>query len=320
MKNKKIGIVLVLLCICIIWSVYAVTISVQNRSDTDVSDREQDICSGQDESATDADCSIQDLATVPQCIWGTWVVTAELHGQFGWGECCNVPQGITIEFSPTGFSFQGEYKEVAGYSCSIIAIADTNEYYRETGKFGELGMEGDYYLLFSLNWDDWKEEIGYGWEYILISGTEMVIPEARSGMYRMEKIGEYDGPNDKTDHIRMSPYRSMCYGIWEITEQLGESCQSVKIGDELDMREDTGYIVSCRIVDRSEERVDRAAEWLGLGDGNKYMVICYFKEDYFWDYMIMKDGMTAVLVKGEYMYQIIRISDPEEDCIYDEIG
>ena len=68
MMNRKIVIVLGL-CICIIWSVYAVTISVQNESDTDVSDRGQDICAGQDESVTDADYNIQDLATVPQCIW-----------------------------------------------------------------------------------------------------------------------------------------------------------------------------------------------------------------------------------------------------------
>lgn len=319
MMNRKIVIVLGL-CICIIWSVYAVTISVQNESDTDVSDRGQDICAGQDESVTDADYNIQDLATVPQCIWGTWVMTAELHGQSGWGECRNVPQGMTVEFSPTGFSFQNEYKEVSGYSCSLIAIADINEYYRETGKFCELGMEGDYYLMFSPDWDDWKEEIGHGWEYILISGTELVIPEARNGMYRMKKIEEYDEPNDKSDHIRISPYRSMCYGIWEITEQLGESCQDVKIGDELDMREDKGYVVSCRIVDRSEECVEWAAEWIGLSDGNKYLIICYFSEEYFGDYMVIKDGMTAVIVKEGCMYQIKRISDPEKDCIYYELG
>ena len=63
MMNRKIVIVLGL-CICIIWSVYAVTISVQNESDTDVSDRGQDICAGQDESVTDADYNIQDLGNM----------------------------------------------------------------------------------------------------------------------------------------------------------------------------------------------------------------------------------------------------------------
>lgn len=321
MKNKRIITVLVL-CICTIWSIYAVTILVQNGSDTDVPDRGRDICAGQDgdESADDDDYSMQDLATVPQCIWGTWVVTAELHGQSGWDECRNVPQGMTVKFSPTGFSFQDEYKEVSGYSCSLIAIADTHEYYREVGQFRELGMEGDYYVKFYPEWDDWKEKIGYGWEYILISGTELVIPEARSGMYRMEKIEEYDGSNDKSGHIRISPYRSMCYGTWEITEQLGESCQTVKIGDELNMQEDKGYVVLCRIVDRKEECVERAAEWIGLSDENKYLIICYFSEEYFWDYMVIKDGMTAVIVKEGCMYQIKRISDPEKDCIYYELG
>ena len=30
--------------------------------------------------------------------------------------------------------------------------------------------------------------------------------------------------------------------------------------------------------------------------------------------------MTAVLVKGEYIYQVNRVSDPEKDCIYEEFG
>lgn len=112
--NKKIITVLVL-CICVIWSLYAVTISVQNGSDTNGSDTGRDICAGQDESAIDDDYSMQDLVAVPQCIWGTWVVTAELHGQYGWGECHKVPQGMTVKFSPTGFTFQNKYKEVSGY-------------------------------------------------------------------------------------------------------------------------------------------------------------------------------------------------------------
>lgn len=319
MKNKKIITVLVL-CICTIWSVYVVTISVQNGSDTDVSDRGRDICIEQDESANDDDYSMQDLATVPQCIWGTWVVTAELHGQYGWGECRNVPQGMTVKFTPTGYTFQNEYKEVSGYSGSLIAIADRDGYYREAGRFRELGMEGDYYFMFYPEWDDWKEGIGYGWEYILISGTELIIPEARNGMYKMEKIEGYAEPDDKADHIRINPYHSMCYGTWEITERLGESCQDVKIGDKLDIQEDKGCVVSCRIMDRKEECVGKVAEWIGLRDGNKYLVSCSFSEDYFWDYMIMKDGMAAVLVKGGCIYQIKRISDPEKDCIYYELG
>ena len=38
------------------------------------------------------------------------------------------------------------------------------------------------------------------------------------------------------------------------------------------------------------------------------------------EYMIIKDGMTAVLVKGEYIYHVKRVSDPEKDCIYEEFG
>lgn len=34
--------------------------------------------------------------------------------------------------------------------------------------------------------------------------------------------------------------------------------------------------------------------------------------------MIIIDGMTAVVIKGENIYQIKRISDPKKDSIYDE--
>ena len=291
---------------------------LNNGFDINIYDRKTDISDEQYEAAQDIDY-IQDLEVVPQCFWGTWVMTEELHGQNGWGECRNVPKGLTVKFTPAGFSFQNDYKEVLRYSCSLIAIADINEYYREAGQFHELGMEGDYYLIFSPEWDDWKDEIGWGWEYILISETELIIPEARNGMYKMEKVEGYTVTEEEADNLRISPYRSMCYGTWEVTEQLGELCEYVSIGDKLDMQKDKGYFVSCRILNRREECVEKAAEWIGLGDGNNYLVCCYFSEDYFWDYMIIKDGMTAVLVKGECLYQVKRISDSEKDCIYYEL-
>ncbi len=86
MKNKKIGIVLVL-CICIIWSLYAVTIPIQSGFDITVFDGSTDINDGQDEYANDINYTIQDFNRISQCFWGTWMMTEELHGQDGWKEC-----------------------------------------------------------------------------------------------------------------------------------------------------------------------------------------------------------------------------------------
>lgn len=46
------------------------------------------------------------------------------------------------------------------------------------------------------------------------------------------------------------------------------------------MQEDKGYVVLCRIVDRKEECVEKAAKRIRLGERNKYLIRCYFSEDY----------------------------------------
>ena len=268
----------------------------------------------------DTNLNIQDLDMIPQCFWGTWVMTAELHGQYGWGECRNEFQGLSVKFAPTGFTFQNEYSEVSAYSCSIIAIADIDGYYREAGQFRELGLVGDYYLKFYPKWDNYEDEIGWLWEYILVSETELVIPDARSGMYRMEKVEGYTETEDESDYLEIFPYQSICYGIWEVTEELEEPCQFVDIGYKLGTFGKPGSFDYCRVLDRNEKTVDEIAELIGLSDGNEYLIYCKFSADYFWDYMIIKDGMTAILVKGECLYQVKRISNPEKDGIYEELG
>lgn len=35
--------------------------------------------------------------------------------------------------------------------------------------------------------------------------------------------------------------------------------------------------------------------------------------------MLIQDGMNAIIVKGDYWYQVHRISDPEKDGIYNEL-
>ena len=56
-------------------------------------------------------------------------------------------------------------------------------------------------------------------------------------------------------------------------------------------------------------------EW----DNNNYLIYCRFAENHFWEYMLIQDGMNAIIVKGDYWYQVHRISDPEKDGIYNEL-
>ena len=43
---------------------------------------------------------------LPQCFWGTWVMTEQWHGEYGWDEYCRELRGLPLKFTPTGFSFQ----------------------------------------------------------------------------------------------------------------------------------------------------------------------------------------------------------------------
>ena len=63
-------------------------------------------------------------------------------------------------------------------------------------------------MKLSPKWDNWEDGVGRLWEYILVSETELVIPDARSGMYRMEKVEGYTETEDESDYLEIIPYRS----------------------------------------------------------------------------------------------------------------
>lgn len=46
-------------------------------------------------------------------------------------------------------------------------------------------------------------------------------------------------------------------------------------------------------------------------EGDELIVFFEISEDYDWDFMIVKDGMTAVVMKGENLYWVERKSDPD---------
>ena len=73
-------------------------------------------------------------------------------------------------------------------------------------------------------------------------------------------------------------------------------------------------IISGRVLYRAEKT--REIEIVG---DNTYVGCFEFSEEYYWDEMIMKDGMTAILVKGNDLYWAERKSDPVEDGIYHEL-
>ena len=63
------------------------------------------------------------------------------------------------------------------------------------------------------------------------------------------------------------------------------------------------------------EKISDLAELMDTG--NNAYICCYkFSRNYFWDEMIIQDGMTAIVVKDGNLYWAKRKSDPVADGIY----
>ena len=90
------------------------------------------------------------------------------------------------------------------------------------------------------------------------------------------------------------------------------------IGEVFTTSKELNSFNACRVFSVWDEEVYELAELIDTGD-NTYVGCFEFSEEYYWDEMIMKDGMTAILVKGNDLYWAERKSDPVEDGIYHEL-
>ena len=156
--------------------------------------------------------------------------------------------------------------------------------------------------------------------FLFPSDTELIIISGRV-LYRAEKTREMEIEGDNP-LLHASSHNSMCYGMWKITgivEKDEEAKSGKHIGEMFITSEERNSFTACRIYSVENEKIHELAELMDIGD-NTYIGCFEFSEDYYWDVMIMKDGMTAILVKGNDLYWAERKSDPVEDGIYHEVG
>lgn len=267
---------------------------------------------------TSNDYLIEDI----QCIWGTWVITEVWAGQNCLEEDDKI--GTMVKILPESFSYGDDTsEEIIGYSTEVLAVIGQDESFREIGTYGGLGMTGDYFLIFHPSWDDYKSDIFPFTAFILLSETEMMIPCARSDRILLEKVQDDQIVEADTPLLVRSPH-SVCYGEWIITDAIktdGSLEEESYIGKILQTSEKLKSVTSCRVLGRSMEAVDELADLVGINENNQYVIIYDLSEDhYFWEQMICIDDMTAVLVKGNNLFHVQRISDPIKDGIYNEIG
>ena len=255
---------------------------------------------------------------INQCIWGTWVITEVWYGYSLHNE--DERTNTIIKILPQSFSYgEKTSTELEGYGESLIAIEDNDKVYYFIDTFQNLGMKGDYYLNFYPRWDEYKKDIFPFSHFVLLSETEMMFPVGGHDRCMLQKIENFDAAEG--DIPLMAGDRDACCGKWFITEKItkdkmlkNDSC----VGQIVTVKEEE--LASCRVFGRSEEKIDELAVLIGIGNENKYLVCYDFPEDYIWDQMICVDDRTAVLVKGSELFRAKRISDPEEDLIYNELG
>ena len=256
---------------------------------------------------------------INQCIWGTWVIT-----EVWYGSSCHKEDKLkntVINILPQSFSYgEKTSTELEGYQESLIAIKNNEkDYYYEIETFQNLGMNGDYYLMFYPWWDDYKKDIFPFSHFVLLSETEMMFPMGGHDRCMLQKIENFDATEG--DIPLIAGERDTCRGKWYITEKITKDKMLKNdsyVGQIVTVKEEE--LASCRVFGRSEEKIEELADLIGVGNENKYLVCYNFPEDYIWDQMICVDDRTAVLVKGSELFRAKRISDPEEDLIYNELG
>lgn len=256
---------------------------------------------------------------IQQCIWDEWKITEEYYGGVGWQECQDDRKDICIQFLPGKIIYDGQASEISLYYNQFLAIEDEDALFHGV-TYKDLGLKGDYFLILEASYADIENRACPFSYFVFSSDTELIITSGRA-LYRAEKTREIEIEGDNP-LIQASSHNSMCYGIWKITGNVerNEEVRSGKhIGEIFVTSEELNSFIACRIFSVQNEKIDELAKLMDIGD-NTYIGCFEFSEDYYWDAMIMKDGMTAILVKGNDLYWAERKSDPVEDGIYHEVG
>ncbi|MBQ6887086.1 MAG: hypothetical protein IJN54_06200 [Lachnospiraceae bacterium] len=262
---------------------------------------------------------ISNITETQQCIWGKWRITEQWYGGSGWQECSDDRKEADIQFFPESLSFEGVTIQVSSYPNEFLAIENENLLFHGES-FGNLGFSEGYFLKFYTDYVDENQDICPFSQFVLMSDTGMIIPSGRA-LYKAEKLGENtEVKEDKS--LEVSSLNSMCYGVWEITERVNENKGVEKdnyIGEILITSEELNSFVSCKVFSVTDGKINGLVEVMGL-EKNTYIVCYEFSDGFYWDKMIIKDAMTAIVVKEDELYWIERKSNPVKDGIYNEVG
>ncbi len=254
-------------------------------------------------------------AEIQQCIWGEWRINEMYFGGAGWQECEDERKGVCIQFLPDKIVYDGQAAGVTTYHNQLLAIEDRNALFHEV-KLKDLGFAGDYFLEFEASYTDIRQDVCPFSFFLLLNDTELIILSGRA-MYKAEKTGEIE----EYKPLEASDSYSMCYGSWEIignVEGKEETKSEQHIEKEFMTSKELNSFAACRVFSVKNEKVYELANLMDV-DNNTY-VCCYeFSEDYYWDEMIMKDRMTAILIKENKWYWAKRKSDSVENGVYHEL-
>lgn len=266
-----------------------------------------------------SDIRTLNVSEIQQCIWDEWKITEMYYGGTGWQECPEEDscKDVYIQFMPDKIIYDGQESKVSLYYNQFLAIENENVLFHGV-PYMDLGFQGDYFLILEADYVDIEDRACPFFYFVFPSDTELIITSGRV-LYRAEKTRQVETAGDNP-LLEASTSNSMCYGIWKVighVEGEEEGKCGKCIGDIFVTSEKLNSFIASRIFSVQNENICELAELMDIGD-NKYIGCFEFSEDYYWDMMIMKDGMTAMLIKGNDLYWAERISDPVEDGIYHE--
>ena len=236
-----------------------------------------------------------------QYIYGEWTVTGVRKGDT-WDET-DERVGAVYELLPESCSYKSSTEsyslKLEGYSASLISA-------REYDIAGMLPQDTNYCLEFS------EVEMGrkYGgiksaFTVLILIGENEIIGREDGNWCRLEKTTDYNDMPEGKDFL--IPISGIWNGEWEVTEILKEDGDDAEqyIGADfstwfqeiLEEKFCNFYIVSTR-----EPSIKQLVKAMGL-EKETFVGFYEFSDDFYWDKMIVKDEMTAVLVKdGNYLW------------------
>lgn len=237
-------------------------------------------------------------------VWGTWTVIGQMYSDGSYSDCDEV--GDTYQLLPDKLVYKGKNStgsaEIKEFDCDVVSP----EYVVES--YGPSDWKGNCILSFRIAETEVVSGDDVPWLAVYMESKNKMVRKIARCSYLLEKTGDYDGTDE---NVVLAGDIGMFNGVWEITDALrayGED-RDILMGEYLytenpsigELGMENWLIRDFYMADREDPSVRKLVDAMEIKDA-PFLYIYEFKEDFFWDKMILKDEDTVLLEKDGDFY------------------